>query len=248
VPAGTGTQETRLTSNCRFVLVRASPGKLGHELGWRVSWSPEDSPCCKLPSTPRILGSLRRVGRPQRGFWPWESIRWECHLESQVPQRPVHTEEHMGHRNNRASWTVSLWAFIFTQEAELRPRTLGTFPTKRETASRKYSDPETQVTMLSCIQGLSETSPCRRRQGRQKQQSLLVRVPSGLYLQQRGGSELQTSVHLPCKRRACLQRVLWPLGLRRELESQECWQANRITGRTSSSQRWLKHLKPDINR
>jgi hypothetical protein len=34
-------------------------------------------------------------------------------------------------------------------------------------------------------------------------------------------------VHLPCKRRACMQRVLWTLRLRRELDSQVCWQ--RIT-------------------
>jgi hypothetical protein len=28
-------------------------------------------------------------------------------------------------------------------------------------------------------------------------------------------------VHLPCKRRTCLQRVLWTLRLRRELDSQD---------------------------
>jgi exonuclease III len=33
----------------------------------------------------------------------------------------------------------------------------------------------------------------------------LDRVPSGLHHQPRGGSELQTSVYVPCKRRACLQ-------------------------------------------
>ena len=47
---------------------------------------------------------------------------------------------------------------------------------------------------------------------------------SGLYLLLGGRSECQISVHLPCKRRACLQRVLWPLKLRRELDSQVCWQ------------------------
>jgi hypothetical protein len=87
--------------------------------------------------------------------------------------------------------------------------------------------------------------------GRQKQQSFLDRVPSGLHpqpggraetqtpgllpcqrrvgLQGRlwpqesgGGSEIQTSGNLPCKRRACLQRVLWPLELKWELDFQEC--------------------------
>jgi hypothetical protein len=47
---------------------------------------------------------------------------------------------------------------------------------------------------------------------------------SGLDLQPGGRSEHQISVHLPCKRRAGLQRVLWPLKLRRELDSQDCWQ------------------------
>jgi hypothetical protein len=33
----------------------------------------------------------------------------------------------------------------------------------------------------------------------------------------------QISGHLPCKWRACLQRVLWPLKLGRELVAQVCW-------------------------
>jgi hypothetical protein len=46
----------------------------------------------------------------------------------------------------------------------------------------------------------------------------------GLHLQPGGRSEQQIYVHLSCKRRACLQRVLWPLRLRRELDYQVCWQ------------------------
>jgi hypothetical protein len=46
----------------------------------------------------------------------------------------------------------------------------------------------------------------------------------GLHLHPGGRSEHQISVHLPCKRRACLQIVLWPLRLRREIDSQVCWQ------------------------
>jgi hypothetical protein len=38
----------------------------------------------------------------------------------------------------------------------------------------------------------------------------------GLHLRPEGKSERQISVHLPCKKRTCLQRVLWPLKLRRE--------------------------------
>jgi hypothetical protein len=46
----------------------------------------------------------------------------------------------------------------------------------------------------------------------------------GLHLQPRGRSECQIPVHLTCKRRAFLQRVLWSQKLRRELHSQFCWQ------------------------
>jgi hypothetical protein len=45
----------------------------------------------------------------------------------------------------------------------------------------------------------------------------------GLHLRPWGRSECQISVHLPCKRKAYLQRVLWPLKLRRDLVSQVCW-------------------------
>jgi len=45
----------------------------------------------------------------------------------------------------------------------------------------------------------------------------------GLHLLPEGRSESQIFVYLPCKRRACLQRGLWPLKLRRELVSQVCW-------------------------
>ena len=60
---------------------------------------------------------------------------------------------------------------------------------------------------------------------------LLGQGPFRTYLQPGGGEELQTSVHLPYQRRACLQRELRPLGYKRELDSQECLtEAKRITG------------------
>jgi hypothetical protein len=46
---------------------------------------------------------------------------------------------------------------------------------------------------------------------------------AGLHLLPGGRSERQISVYLPCKRRTCLQRVLWPLKLRRNLVSQVWW-------------------------
>jgi hypothetical protein len=55
----------------------------------------------------------------------------------------------MGGRSNRASWTGSLWAFILSQEAELRPIPLSTFPVRGESASREGYDPRTQEVDLS---------------------------------------------------------------------------------------------------
>ena len=46
----------------------------------------------------------------------------------------------MGCRSNRDSWTGSILAFILSQEAELRPRPLGTFLARGELASRESSD------------------------------------------------------------------------------------------------------------
>ena len=52
-------------------------------------------------------------------------------------------------RSNRASWAGSLQAFILSQETELRPRSLGTFPARGESASREGSDPRIQEVDLS---------------------------------------------------------------------------------------------------
>jgi hypothetical protein len=73
------------------------------------------------PSTPRILGSLR----------------------------PVYAGKHVGGRSNRASWTGSIWAFILSQETEMRPRPLDTFPARGELACREGSEPRNQDVDLS---------------------------------------------------------------------------------------------------
>ena len=54
------------------------------------------------------------------------------------------TGEQVGGRSNRESWTGSLQAFIFSQEAELRPRPLDTFLARGELAYREGSDTRTQ--------------------------------------------------------------------------------------------------------
>ena len=77
-----------------------------------------------------------------------------CHIGRELGRilrslRPVYEGEHVGGRSNRASWTGSLPAFILSQEAELRPRPLGTFLARGELAYREGSDPRTQEVDLS---------------------------------------------------------------------------------------------------
>ena len=52
---------------------------------------------------------------------------------------------------------------------------------------------------------------------------ILVPLVSGLQHLPGGRFEHQISGTLLCKRRSCLQRVLWTLKLRRKLVSQVCW-------------------------
>jgi hypothetical protein len=49
-------------------------------------------------------------------------------------------ESMWGHRSNRASWTRSLRAFVFSQEVELSSRPLFIFPARGEIVCREYSD------------------------------------------------------------------------------------------------------------
>ena len=65
----------------------------------------------------------------------------------------------MGSRSNRASWEWLLRVFILSQEAELRPRPLGTFLARGELAYRKGSDPRTQEVDQSSR--LLDTCPAR---------------------------------------------------------------------------------------
>ena len=66
----------------------------------------------------------------------------------------------MDSRSKRAVWTGSYLAFTLHQEAELRPRLLGTFPARGESAFREGSDPGTQEVDLRSR--LLCTSPVRQ--------------------------------------------------------------------------------------
>jgi hypothetical protein len=66
----------------------------------------------------------------------------------------------MGDRSNRASWSVSHWAFILSQEAELRHRPRGIFLAREESTYREGSDTRTQEVDESSR--LLDTCPARR--------------------------------------------------------------------------------------
>ena len=111
----------------------------------------------------------------------------------------------MGQGNDRPSWTGP---FILSQEEELKPIPLCTFPARGELFFREGSDPGTQVRSPSCILRLSETSRHRRVHRPQKQQSFLDRALWAFNIQPGGRAKTQMSVHLPCQRTAYLERVL----------------------------------------
>jgi hypothetical protein len=88
-----------------------------------------------------------------------------------------------------------------------------TFPSREEVATWEVSDCQSrwgshlvsQVPQRPVCAG--ESTDCRGNT------SSGTGPVSGLHLQAGGRSECQPSVHLPCKRRAYLQRLLWPLRL-----------------------------------
>jgi hypothetical protein len=54
------------------------------------------------------------------------------------------------------------------------------------------------------LQCLSKVGPLRRAQAKETAEHL-GQGPTSLHLQSGGGDDPQSSVHLPCQRRACLQ-------------------------------------------
>jgi hypothetical protein len=88
--------------------------------------------------TSRHLPHQRTISPPGRALTP--GLRWDHHLLTQVSQRTVCTREHVDRRNNRASWTGFLRAFIFSQEVDLSSRPLCTFPVRGELACRECAD------------------------------------------------------------------------------------------------------------
>jgi hypothetical protein len=133
---------------------------------------------------------------------------------SQVPQRPVCPGESLDCRSNTASGTDPVSG----------SRHPGTFPARGEVATWEGSDHQSRWESHLVSQVPRRAACADEPEDCRGNTSSGTGPVSSLHLQPGGRCECQTSVHLPCKRRACLLRVLWPLKLRRELDSQHCWQ------------------------
>ena len=155
-----------------------------------------------------------------------------------IYKRPVCT----GQLKDWEGWASRLqkqWSFwdrqkqhSFCDRPHLGLQTSWHLPTKGEVSPRRALPG--QVREPPWVPDPSETSLLRWECGLQKLHSSGTgrsdtasgTVPvSGHHLQPGGRAECQISVHFPCKRRACLQRVLWSLRLRRKLDFQVCWQS-----------------------
>ena len=99
----------------------------------------------------------------------------------------------------------------------------GTFPARGEVFALPRRALPQHLGETSWFLGTTENSLHRWGCGLQKLTASGTGPVLGLHLLPGGKSEHKISVHLPWKRRACLQRVLWPLKLRRELVSQVSW-------------------------
>jgi hypothetical protein len=98
----------------------------------------------------------------------------------------------------------------------------GTFPDRGEVSAQPWRALPEHLREPSSFPDPAKTSLHRWECGWQKITDSGTVPVSGLHLLPGGNSEQQISVHLLCKRRACLQRVHSPLKLRRELVSQDC--------------------------
>jgi hypothetical protein len=208
-------KETQSDQWLGFLPVRVSPAPSLALILWRVPRYPEDSQCYRHPSTPRTLRSL---------------VSGTQHLFQSIPEGLVRagtgTKKPHPTRGWDSFWCLQPCAIMGMNWAGSHtPRILGSLrPVYAGEHMGGRSNKAFGAVSLSSLHpqlgGGAETQtpghiPCQRR----------ILLQGGLWRQDSGGgSGLQTSGHLLCKRRACLQRVLRPLGLWRELNSQECWQ------------------------
>jgi hypothetical protein len=117
----------------RFLPAGARPVPSWAQTRQRVPRSPEDTPCCRHPSTLRILGSMLG-GRSNRASWTGSLLAFILSQEAEQGPRPLGT---FPAREESASREASVPR---TQEVDLSSRLLFTFPAKGELACRECSD------------------------------------------------------------------------------------------------------------
>ena len=145
-------------------------------------------------------GTERLLDPAETSLW-----RWECELQ-------MLTASVTG-RSHRAS----------EADPVSGSRHLGTFPARGEVYTQPRSALPEHLGEPSWFPDPLKTSLQRWAHGLQKLTASGTGPVSSFHLLPRGRSTHQISVHLPCKRISCLQRVLKSLKLRRELVSQVCW-------------------------
>ena len=99
----------------------------------------------------------------------------------------------------------------------------GTFPARWQVSSPPRRTLPEHLGKPSWILDPSKTNLCKWECRLKKVTSSGTGPVSGLHLLPGGRTKCQISVHLPCKRKACLRTVLRPLKLRRDLVSHVCW-------------------------
>ena len=134
--------------------------------------------------------------------------RWECGLQKR-------TVSGAG-RSHRASETVPISGSrhpgTFPARGEVSALPGRAFPEHHGETSWFLDPSETCLHWWEC--GLQKLTASVTGQSNTASETGPV---SGLHLLPGGRPKSQISVHLPCKRRACLQRVLWPLKIRGEI-------------------------------
>jgi hypothetical protein len=200
----------------------------------------------RLGQTPFWAPYIQAPSPPEESCPSWRAISEQVRELSWVPG-PSETSLH---RSAHRLWRVSEWTTEATQL--LRKAEANSF------WDRSRSGLQTSRHLPNQERGVNLGGLCQSRRG----SHLVSPVPwrpvcagecadcrgnsssgtgpvSGLHLQPGGRSKCQISVHLPCKRRACLRSTLTTETQERARLPGQLTDANRITGGTSSNQRQL---------
>jgi hypothetical protein len=199
---------------------------------------------CKWPSIPLCLtyhnmwSTGERYIKDMENYKDWvkkEVVRmWDQCIKEQAEIKLSYYHYSEGQRttsNNVKGWATFIWWAIFhhaPQHPEAAPLP-GTLTCQRSEDPRipgAWSHQILKVPKAAWLPG-AQTYPDLMIAGSQHPHrtlhGILRPLVSGTQLLPGGRFEQQISGHLPWKKRTCLQRILWPLKLRRELVSKVYW-------------------------